>query len=503
VKESTASYRRILKSTSLIGGASLANIGIGLLRSKVLAVLLGPAGMGLASLFSGLLGTASSIATMGLGSVGTRQIAEAYSKGDDRTLVVARRALFLGSLALSIVGGLVVWSLRTVLAVHTLGNASYGGSVGWLAVGVTLSVGAASQSALIQGMRRIGDIARLNVIGSAGSTALGLACLWMWGKHGLIAYVVSAPLVTFVVGHIYVSMLPRPSDFRPTLVDLTAEWKILFRLGVAMLGAGLVGQLAQLWIRIDIAHVLGQQSLGQYQAAWTISMQYVTFVLAAMATDYYPRLTGVIHDREAATRLVNEQAEIALLLASPILILFMALTPWLVHLLYARSFGPSASILRWQILGDVLKVASWPLGFTIVAAGDGKTFFASETFSWIVCAGCIALLMPAFGLRMTGIAYFAMYALYLPLVYWLARRRIGYRWKRAVLALVGSSLVLCAVVGVMAAVSIWGAVLGVMAAATFAVFSLGRIARMSNIGGPVGTLSTIVSAIPFPKVTFR
>jgi PST family polysaccharide transporter len=228
-------------------------------------------------------------------------------------------------------------------------------------------------------------------------------------------------------------------------------------------------------------------------------MQYVTFVLAAMGTDYYPRLTGVIHDRDAATRLVNEQTEIALLLSSPMLIFFMALTPWLVHLLYARSFGPSAGILRWQILGDVIKVASWPLGFIILAAGDGKTFLASEISSWIVCTGCIALLMPAFGLRMTGVAYLVMYAIYLPMVYWLARWRIGFRWKRAVLALLASSFVLCTVVGALAIVSIWGAVLGVITAAAFAVFSLLRIAHMSNIGGPAGKLIVILRTMPFAK----
>ena len=47
--EMTASYHRILKSTSIIGRATFINITIGLLRSKVLAVLLGPAGIVLAS----------------------------------------------------------------------------------------------------------------------------------------------------------------------------------------------------------------------------------------------------------------------------------------------------------------------------------------------------------------------------------------------------------------------------------------------------------------------
>ena len=53
--ETSASYRRILKSSSIIGGASFLNIAIGLVRTKVLAVLLGPSGVGLVSLYRGLM----------------------------------------------------------------------------------------------------------------------------------------------------------------------------------------------------------------------------------------------------------------------------------------------------------------------------------------------------------------------------------------------------------------------------------------------------------------
>ena len=171
--EAKATYRRKLRSTSIIGGASLINIVIGVLRSKVLAVLLGPAGVGLASLYTGLMGTASTVATMGLGPVGTRQIAEACSKDDARAIKVARRALFWGTMFLASAGGVVVWFLRLFFAVHALGSPSYSGAVGWLSIGVALSVAGASQAALIQGMRRIGDIARLSVFGSIINTALG------------------------------------------------------------------------------------------------------------------------------------------------------------------------------------------------------------------------------------------------------------------------------------------------------------------------------------------
>ena len=491
MNDSVASYNRILKSTSIIGGASFINIAIGVLRTKVLAVLLGPAGVGLASLYAGLMGTASTVATMGLGPVGTRQIAEAYSRDDAHAIIVARRALFWGTMFLAGVGGLVVWSLRSVLAKYALASESFAGAVGWLSIGVALSVAGASQAALIQGMRRISDIARLNVFGSVISTALGVAILWRWGRTGLVAYILVGPLASFILGHIYVSRLPKAGADSVALPELTREWKMLLRLGIAMVGAALVQQLAQLWIRIDVARVLGAQSLGQYQAAWTISMQYVTFVLSAMGTDYYPRLTGVIHDPQAAGRLVNEQTEIATLLSAPVFIAMMAIAPWVIHLLYAASFTPAIEILRWQVLGDILKVASWPLGFLILAAGDGRTFFSTETASWIVTTGFITALVPLFGLPITGMAYLATYAFLLPLVYWLARRRIAFTWSRSVRSLTVVTFVMCAAVGILTAITPWGMLVGCGAAVAFAVFSLGRITLMSDVAGPVGRIGLI------------
>ena len=489
--EAKASYHRILRSTSIIGGASFINIVIGVLRTKVLAVLLGPAGVGLASLYSGLMGTASTVATMGLGPVGTRQIAEACSKNDAHAIRVARRALFLGTMVLASAGGLVVWSLRSVLAVHALGSASYSGAVGWLSIGVVLSVAGASQGALIQGMRRIGDIARLSVFGSAISTILGIALLWRWGKAGLVAYVLIAPLASFVLGHVYVSRLPAAGKEAVTLPELAREWEMLLRLGMAMVGAGLVNQLAQLWIRIYVARTLGTQSLGQYQAAWAISMQYVSFVLMAMGTDYYPRLTGVIHDHKAARNLVNEQTEIATLLSAPVFIAMIALAPWVIHLLYAASFTPAIEILRWQVLGDVFKVACYPAAFLILAAGDGITYFLTETAAWLVIAGLITSLAPTMGLQITGIAYLVNYALYLPLVYLLARWRIDFHWSRSVLILSIVTFAICVGVDIMVALTRWGMLVGCVAAVMFAVFSLGRLTHMSNLGGPVGRIGAL------------
>ena len=489
MSEQVASYRQILKSSSIIGGASVINILIGLVRTKLIAVLLGPTGIGLVSIYTSLMSTATAVATMGIGTVGTRQIAEALAKENERALAVVRRAMSWGALLLASAGALVVWSLREVLAVKVLGGAEHANIVAWLALGVALSVASASQGALIQGMRRIGDMARLSVYGSVLNTVLGVALLWQWGQAGLVAYVLIGPLVSFLMGHWYVSRLPKIASDPIAMQEMAHQWKTLLRLGIPFMGAGLVGALVQLWIRIEVSNTLGAESLGHFQAASTISMQYIGFVLAAMGADYYPRLTGVIQDHKAATRLVNEQTEIALLLSAPVFIAMIGLAPWVIHLLYSSAFAPAVEVLRWQILGDVLKVASWPLGFVILAAGSGKTFFWTDSIAMVLMGGLIAGFSSRVGLRITGIAFFGCYLVYLPLVYLIAQRKIGFVWSHNIAKIIVFSFAACAVVGVISTIYWWGALVSIGFMLITGFYAFVRLAQMSNSGGLVGKMA--------------
>jgi len=494
MSEQVTSYRRILKSSSIIGGASVINIVIGLVRTKIIAILLGPTGIGLVSLYSGVMSTATAVASMGMGTVGTRQIAEAFSQDDQSAMAVVRRAMLWGTLLLAAAGALVVWSLREFLAVHVLGGAEHATIVGWLALGVGFSVASASQGALIQGMRRIGDMARLSVYGAMLNTALGVTLLWQWGKAGLVAYVLIGPLTSLLLGHCYVSRLSRLASRDVSMQEIAQQWQTMLRLGVPFMGAALVSTLVQLWIRVEVSNTLGTESLGHFQAAWTISMQYIGFVLGAMAADYYPRLTGVINDHKAATRLVNEQTEIALLLSAPVFIAMIGLTPWVIHLLYSSAFLPAVYVLRWQILGDVLKVASWPLAFVILAAGAGKTFFLAEALPLLLMGGLVAGFTSSVGIQITGIAFLACYVTYLPLVYFLAKRRIGFQWQLNVIRLFLSILALCVMVAMLSARYWWGAIVAIGLTLVFGLYTLIRLVQMSKVGGSVERIAAMIQS---------
>ena len=98
-------------------------------------------------------------------------------------------------------------------------------------------------------------------------------------------------------------------------------------------------------------------------------MTYVGFLLGAMGADYYPRLTEVIHDKVAAVRLMNDQAQLGLAIGGPVLLLLIGLAPWVITLLYSNAFEPAVTLLQWQMVGNVFKLASWAMSFSIVAAG--------------------------------------------------------------------------------------------------------------------------------------
>lgn len=479
---SAGSYRQILRSTSIIGGASVINIGLGLLRMKAAAVLLGPAGVGLIGLLNSLAGTASTIASLGFGTVGTRQIAEAVGREDAAAMAAARRALFWGTLVLSLLGGVAFWVLRDVLAARVIGDAALASEVGWLTLVVVLTVAAGSQTALLNGMRRMGDLARVSVLSGLLSTAIGVAALMLWGREGLMLFVIAAPVASFFLGHVYVARLPKIQAPSTPLPELARQWRILAKLGGAFMVAGLAVTVGQLLVRTLVQRQLGGDALGYFQAASTISMTYIGFVLGAMGTDYYPRLTAAIHDHAAVNRMVNEQTEVALLLAGPVFLAMLGLAPWVIELLYSSSFHAAADVLRWQILGDILKVASWPLGFIILAGGRGMVFMLTEALAMSVFVVLTSLGLSMFGVVATGMAFLGMYAIYLPLVYWLARKRTGFKWDQQVIKQLATLLGFA--VGIML-VGLYSqflmAISGVLLAVGFGTFALVRLGEIIRL----------------------
>tara|TARA_R110000796_G_scaffold252249_4_gene385779 strand:+ start:3645 stop:5045 length:1401 start_codon:yes stop_codon:yes gene_type:complete len=407
-----------------MGSSSALNILSGIIRLKVAALLLGPAGVGLIGLLQNLMSTASVAAGLGLDTAGTRQIAE---KTPDMAAVGdMRRVLVFGSVLMAVLGGGIFWMLSDQFAHLFLAREMSVVNVRWLALGVAMTIVSMGQIAILNGLRRIKSLAVLKVSASIMASVLGIIALLVMGREGTILFVLSLPFSTMIIGMFLVSRLGWNNDPVPSLKHLLISWARFSCLGAKFMSGALVAIAGLLVVRSIVNRALGPDALGQFEAAWMISMTYIGFVLGAMATDYFPTLTSIITNKTEANTLVNEQTAVALYLVGPVLVLIMAFAPSAILLLYSTAFEQSAHILRLQVFGDLLKVISWPISFVILAAGYGKTYMLTEMFGVSVFAVFTWMMIPLYGIQGAGIGFIAMYAVYLPLVFMFGRCIIGY-----------------------------------------------------------------------------
>lgn len=428
-----------------MGSSSVVTIMAGIAKNKVIALIMGPTGIGYFGLLLAVLSTASTIAGMGLSNSGIRQIAAAKSNEDLDRLAIIRKALCSSSTLLGFLGAVVLVVFSEPISRLAVGKEGYGMAIAWLGLGLWATTVSGAQTALLNGLRRLGDLARINVVGALVGLPVACLAVWLWDKNGVVVAVVSGAFTTLGASWWFCRKLPS-TPVSASWKELLPHLNQLFSLGSVFMLSTLMTVSVQFFVRVILTRTMGIEATGHFQAAWSISMLYLGFVLGAMGTDFYPRLTGVAQDHRATNAMVNEQTEVALLLTGPVILAMLTFSPQIISLLYSSDFKETTSILRWQILGDLFKVASWPMGFILLAQGCSRMFFLAE-LSWnVTYLGLVSFGLRFWGLESTGIAFLVSYLILFGINGLLVRRITCFAMSQHNLALIlvlgGSAMII-------------------------------------------------------------
>jgi PST family polysaccharide transporter len=369
------------------------------------------------------------LTSLGVERSGVRQIAESVGSGDEariaRTAAVLRRI----SVLLGVLGAVALVAASPVVSRATFGTDGYAWSVALLGLAVLFRVVASGQAALIQGLRRISDLAMLGIVGALVGTVFSIGLICLLGERGIAPSLVAVAAAMLAASWWY-SRRARTGTPDLSGPALRQESLALVKLGMAFMASGFLMLGAAYAVRTMVIRLDGLEAAGFYQAAWTLGGLYVGMVLQAMGADFYPRLTAVIGDHPTVNRLVNEQTRVSLLLAGPGVIATLALAPLLMTLFYSSAFASATEVLRWFCLGMTLRVITWPIGYIIVAKGLQGIFFATEfawaTFNVVISWFCIQ----RFGLAGAGIAFLLSYLLHWLMIFPIVRRLTGFAWTR-------------------------------------------------------------------------
>ena len=483
MNHASGSYKSMLRSTSLVGGASVAVLIIGLFRAKAFALLVGPAGIGLLGLLSTLIATAAAIGGMGLNVSAVRALARDASRQD-----AVRRSIWSLAAILAVTGGLIVWIFRQPLSVAIAGSEDMSTPIGWSAIAVAATILVAVQTAVFQGLQRLRAMAKTNIGGALIGTALSILAVYLWRETGVVVAVIIIPLCMATVGWLLLRGSPA-SGHRPTSREITAEWRSMIRLGAGVVVTAALGTVAQLALRSIVLRHEGIAGVGLLQAALAISTINVGLVLTAMAADFFPRLSKVSDRPEDMSSLLERQLHLAIILSAPVLIALAAGSGLWLRLLYSSEFAGAADLLRIQVLSETLRVPGWAIGYVLLARNDRRGYVYNELTFMLIAIATALLLVPSMGLAGAGAAYAAGYslALVVAILRMTKRHRIGV--SRSIAFQVGSLFAACLLIFVlgMSAPGI-AAVTGALLAVAAGIWALSELHRNDALPDEINRL---------------
>lgn len=426
------SYSRILKSSAVVGGSTAIGIAFGIIRTKVFALLLGPGGVGLMGVYSSIIDTATVISSMGIRSSGVRQIGDSIGTGDSlkvaRTVIAVRKTV----LCLAVIGAALIALCSRPICQLTFGNADHVISVALLSSVVFLGVIGGGLMAAIQGTRRIGDLARSSVYGAFFSMLGSIPIIYCLRERGIVPSMIAGAVLSTLVFWRF-SRNVQISRITMTIADVWSEARGLFALGIIFMTSMVLATGVAFLTRVIILRHLGIDATGFYQAAYTLSAIYVGFILQAMGADYFPHLSAVAKQPVECNRLMNQQAEVGLLIAMPGVLATLTVAQLVIHIFYSPIFAPATELLQWFILGMMLRVVNWPMSFLLPARAERKLFFWTQIVMNVTQFGLMWSGLQLFGLRGVGMGFSAGEGFNCCLLYLVVRRITGFRVSASIM----------------------------------------------------------------------
>lgn len=420
---SNITQKHLVKATGIIGGAQFVSIVIGIVRTKIIAILLGPAGIGITGMLQSIIDLVRNATGFGLNYSAVKDIAQANVSKDDtkiNTIITVLQNLVLWT---GLLGMVLTIVFAKSLSSFTFGTSEYTMSVVYLSITLLLTSISGGQIALLQGKREIKLMAKATMFGALYSAMSSIVVYYFYGVKGIVPSLILTSIITLLFSWYYARKIKYKRQ------KISVKHTILDGLGMAKLGffiviTGFMATLTLYMIRVFISSKLNIDSVGYFQASWMISNMYIGIILNAMLSDFFPRLSAINFDEEASNELINHQLEIALVLGAPMILGLMALASLVINVLYSSSFFSAIPILQWQLFGSFITLILWPLGVLFLAKNRGEFCIITDGIWSILYLGIIYFGWDYFGFSILGIGYFLALFVKLFIVYY-STHKIG------------------------------------------------------------------------------
>lgn len=422
-------YTNALKSTSLFGGVQVIRLLSNMVRFKLIAVILGPSGFGLISIYNSILNFIVYTSNMGISSSAIKDISSVIASGNEEKKDNVVTAIYKWIFATGILGAGIMILFSSKISLWSLQNYNYTKSFILLSIAVFFMVINSGELAILQGYRELKFLAIANVLGAFVGLLVSVPMYYLWGNDGIVPSLVVSAFFLFLLSHYYIRKLK--INYKKQTVQNTIDiGKNTLYLGIMMSVSSMAAYLFEVCIKSFITKIGGTIDVGLYQAGWTINTSYIGIVLTAMATDYFPRLTAISDNKNQIKKVITEQTEITILLLAPLVAIMLSFLPFFVRLLYTNEFLSITTMTSIMLIGSFYKISTVAINYLFLAKGNGKIFMWNEIIISIISLLTCILGYYYYNLIGIGIAYTLNYIIYFVLVLLIAKKKYDFSFEK-------------------------------------------------------------------------
>lgn len=439
---------KVLKALGLFGTVQVLQLLCAVVRTKLVALWVGAAGVGILGLYQSGYNLFKSLSALNIGVSTVPSLAGAPEA--DRpalTATVMRMGVLLGTC-----GALLMAALSPLLSLMSFGTAVYAWGFALLAPAVLFSTAAEARSAVLQGLGQLRTLGKASLVAVVAATAVALPLVYFFRIDAIVPMIVIyalSSLLFLLMGK------PRPSLRR--VLPSGEEVRLMRRFasqGAAFTVAMAMGFGAEYVLRAWLNYGADIDTVGMFQAGSVIVGSYLGMVFTAISMEFYPRLSATISSPRRTGVVMSHEISLVCTVMLPMILVFMSADSLVVKILYSSDFEAVGPYIIWAAAGTAPRAAGWCMSYALLARGDTRAYMLTESTSAVALLVFSYIGWHLWGLAGLGVAYALQMTVFCAAVWAVCRRRLGLRLGRTAVR----AMALCAVLGVAGACArLWGA----------------------------------------------
>ncbi|MEI3790024.1 MULTISPECIES: O-antigen translocase [unclassified Chryseobacterium] len=364
----------LVKVFSFTGLSTLIKLITSYITVKVIASVIGPAGVALVGQLQNFTAIFTTIGAGGINNGIVKYVSE-YKENEPELKKYLKNGFKLTTF-FSLISGLFLIIFSVYLSKWILFEKKY--YYLFILFGVSLVLLSFNNFFLsvLNGFKEFKIFVTINIFTNIVSLLFTIILVWFYDLQGALVALVTYQGIIFFITLFY---LKEKKWFSK---ELWGSWdeiiiKKYLSFSLMALVTAMTVPVSQLLIRGYIIKEFSITEAGFWEGVNRISAMYLMFVTTSFSVYYLPKLSEIKDDKLLRQEILKTYKIITPVIFITLLLIYF-LKDMVINILFTKEFYPMKGLFLWQLIGDFFKIMSWLLAFVMVAKSMTKTYITTE-----------------------------------------------------------------------------------------------------------------------------